>query len=141
MNDVELALVLLGAFWAGTSSVFSGMKLVGDLRDRIILGKLEGQDLPVPYLRRLLLIQWLPLKVALAVISLVLGVIIVALPDLRDSVPSPDHFRTICNWAAVMPFTGAGFQLITAAVDGIFLRRVVKETEALRSQPESGGHA
>jgi len=125
MSDINLALVLLGAFWAGTSSVFAGIKLAADIQDRIVVGRLDGQPLPVRYRWFLLAIHWLPLKLALGIISLVLGVIIIKLPDLRSTVPSPDPFRTVCYWAAIMPFVGFAYQLLAAAVDGVFLSRIL----------------
>ncbi len=129
MSDINLALILLGAFWAGTSSVFAGIKLAADIQDRIVIGMVDGQAVPVRYRWFLLAFHWLPLKLALGVISLVLGVIIIALPGLRDAVPSPDPFRTICYWAAIMPFVGFAYQLVGAAVEGMLLRRILLRTQ------------
>lgn len=130
MSDINLALILLGAFWAGTSSVFAGIRLVAEIQDRIVVGKLDGQVLPVRYRKFLLVIHWLPLKLALGIISLVLGVIIIELPGLRTTIPTPDPFCAVCYWAAVMPFVGFGYQLVGAVLDGRFLHQVLRHAEA-----------
>ena len=130
MKDINLALILLGAFWAGTSSVFAGIKLEGEIRNQIVVGTLDDHVLPIRYLWRLLVFHWLPLKLALGIISLVLGVIIIALPDLRDTVPTVDQFRYVCYWAAVMPFMGCVYQLVGAVTDGLFLRDAVLQAKA-----------
>jgi hypothetical protein len=130
MTDINLALILLGAFWAGTSSVFAGIKLESEIRNQIIVGTLDDHAIPRRYLWRLLVFHWLPLKLALGIISLVLGAIIIALPDLRGTVPTVDRFPYVCYWAAVMPFLGSLYQFAGAVTDGLFLRDAVRKTKA-----------
>ncbi len=48
MNDsTNLALVLLAAFWSGTSAVFAGIQETNDVRDRVILGKVDDNELSI----------------------------------------------------------------------------------------------
>ena len=83
MNDIQLTLVLLGAFWAGTSTVFTGMRHASEVRDRIMLRSTGEDRLSADFLRHLLVMDWFPLKASLAAISLVLALIILFLPTLR----------------------------------------------------------
>jgi hypothetical protein len=124
MDYTQLGLVLLGAFWAGTNAVFTGIKNTGELRDAIIIGKVGSNDLPPGYIRHLLWVEWLPLKLSLSAISVVLGVIIWQLPDVGGPTRSP-RFEEICHIAAALPFIGAIFQLAACVVDGVFMWKKV----------------
>jgi hypothetical protein len=130
MNHIELTLVLLGAFWAGTSAVFTGIKSTGDLRDSIVLGKVGSNDLPPPYVRHLFWFEWVPLKLSLAAISFVLAVIILLLPTLEGGRGS-EQFRTICSVAAALPFIGAIVQLGACLTDGRFMWRRMKAPKGI----------
>ena len=104
MDYTQLGLVLLGAFWAGTNAVFTGIKNTGDLRDAIVLGKVGGEEVSRSYILHLLWVEWLPLKLSLSAISVVLGVIIWQLPSVGTG-HSP-KFEEICHIAAALPFIG-----------------------------------
>jgi ABC-type uncharacterized transport system permease subunit len=134
MSEDQLAIVLLGAFWAGTSFVYSGIKNTNEVRDKIVLGKIGNDLLPVSYLWRLLLVDWLPLKLSLALVSLALGIIILLLPSLRDPQTERPGFRTVCYVAAVMPVLGFVFQLSSCVLEGVFLRRTIEQIEKERTQ-------
>jgi|GEM_PF-2753300 hypothetical protein len=41
MASDQLTLVLLAAFWADTSAVLSGIKILNKTRDRIVLGTMD----------------------------------------------------------------------------------------------------
>ena len=110
------------------TAVFTGIKNAGDLRDTIVLGKIATDVLPVPYLKRLLWVEWLPLKLSLALISLVLAIIILLLPTIVG--PSKDSniaaFRTICWVAAAMPLVGCMYQLVACVIEWRFLLKTVE---------------
>lgn len=123
MNESQLALVLLAAFWAGTSAVFTGIKNTNEVRDEIVVGKIGNDRLSTGYLWRLLLVDWLPLKLSLALVSLVLAVIILMLPEIGDSSVS---FAKICQVAAVLPILGFGFQILSCGFELHFLKQQVQ---------------
>jgi hypothetical protein len=126
-SESQLALVLLAAFWAGTSAVFAGIKNTNEVRDRIVVGKIGSDKLPTDYLWRLLLVDWLPLKLSLALVSLVLAVIILMLPEIGNSSAS---FATICRVAAVLPILGCGFEFLSCGFELHFLRQQVRRHRA-----------
>jgi hypothetical protein len=130
MSSEQLALVLLGAFWAGTSVIFSGMKSASEVRDKILLGKNNNDSIDIAHLRRLLLFDWFPLKFALAAISLVLGIIIVMLPGLANSGIPDQQFTLVCYVTASVPFLGALFFCVSTIVE----LRVLRQSIRLREQ-------
>lgn len=129
MTEDQLALVLLGAFWAGTTSVYTGIKNTNEVRDKIVIGKVGNDPLPIPYLRRLLLFDWLPLKLSLAFVSLTLGIIILLLPTLRSPGSAREGFSTVCYVASAMPFIGFLFQAASCWIEGRYLRATLKQLE------------
>ena len=82
---------LLAAWWAGTSAVFEGVKQANEVRDRIVIGNAGGDPLPAEYAWLLVWCDWLPMKLALAAISLMLGVLIVLLPGLAGPAAGADR--------------------------------------------------
>src|SRR5262249_46370451 len=132
MADDQLALVLLGAFWAGTSSVYTGIKNTNEVRDKIVIGKAGDDPLPIPYLWRLLLLDWLPLKLSLALVSLTLGIIIILLPNLRSPSSVGEGFAAVCYVASAMPFIGFLFQSASCVTEGLFLHETVKRLASER---------
>jgi hypothetical protein len=121
MENINLALILLGAFWTGTSAIFTGIKDTGALRDTIVTGKAGESPLPIAYLRHLFWVEWLPLKLSLAAISVVLAVIIVRLPQMADKLS--EEFQAVCYIAAALPLIGAAFQILACCLDGVFMWR------------------
>lgn len=119
MQIDELTLVLLGAFWTGTSAVFTGIQMADTARDRIVLGKSDGTDLPITYRRHILWYSWMPLRASLASVSALLGVIIVLLPRLSagGAVAAQPMFSTICLLAACVPFCGSALFGITTFIE------------------------
>jgi hypothetical protein len=124
-DATDLALVLLAAFWAGTSAVFGGLKDTNQIRDRIILGVAEQQSIPLEERRRMFIWDWMPLKLSLAFISGVLCAVILLLPSLRSGQSGNDEFQTVCRIAAVMPALGAFYQLISFVADALHLRSML----------------
>jgi hypothetical protein len=117
---------LLAAFWTGTNAVFTGSKQTNEVRDRVALGKIGGDSLPNDYRWLLLWVDWLPMKLALAAVSLMLGVIIVMLPGLAGAVSVARGFSVICNVASIVPFGGALTFLVSGLVELRFLWRTIQ---------------
>lgn len=119
MQIDELTLVLLGAFWTGTTAVFTGMQMSDTVRDRIALGKIDEVAVSTEYRRHLLWCSWIPLRVSLASVSALLGVIIVLLPKLAtgSNESTGSMFATICLLSASVPFAGALLFSITTVFE------------------------
>jgi hypothetical protein len=119
MQIDELTLVLLGAFWTGTSAVFTGIQMADAARDRIVLGRSEGTDLPADYRRHILWYSWVPLRASLASVSALLGVIIVLLPRLASegNAATQPMFASICLLSACVPFAGSLLFTVTTALE------------------------
>jgi len=116
MQIDELTLVLLGAFWTGTSAVFTGIQMADAARDKIILAKSEDVTIPSDYRRHILWYSWIPLRASLAGVSFLLGVIIVYLPTLATEAGTTSRptFSLICNLSACIPFIGASLFATTS---------------------------
>ena len=126
MNDLtNLSLVLLAAFWSGTNTVFTGIKETNSVRDKIINGKVDDREMPIEERRHLLLWDWIPLKLSLALISATLCAVILLLPQLHGGYHGVGRFGTVCLIAASMPALGACFQVISFAADFHYLRRIL----------------
>ena len=121
----SLVLALLAAFWAGTSAVFTGMKMLMDRSDAIVAGRAGDRPLDVTHRRRILQYEWVPLRAALGLISLMLGIVMLSLPALAHN--SPKAFGRICLVAAIVPFLGAAYFLLGGVVEYIELRRRLTE--------------
>jgi len=136
MQIDELTLVLLGAFWTGTTAVFTGMQMADTARDRIVLVKSDDGPLPPDYRRHILLFTWIPLRAALTGVSFLLGIIIVFLPKLATEAGTTSHptFATICDWSSVIPFAGATLFLITSLFDLPLMNAAIK-----RASPKKSG--
>jgi hypothetical protein len=124
MDDpTNLALVLLAAFWSGTSAVYTGIKQTNDARDRIISGNVGEIPLSARDQWHVFWWDWAPLKLSLASVSAVLFFVIIRLPALRKPV---DHaFEIVCWVASSMPAIGTGFQLIAFVVEFLYLREAI----------------
>ena len=123
----SLSIVLLGAFWTGTSTVFTGIKSANEIRDQIFNGKIGQDPIAADHRMRLLLWDWMPLKLSLSCISAVLCVVILLLPKFRGGyVHANADFARVCLIAAIMPFVGAVFQFISFVSEGRYLRKSIK---------------
>jgi len=120
----NLALVLLGAFWSGTSSVYLGIKNASEIRDRVLKGKIGDDAISSEQRRRLFWWDWMPLKLSLALVSAVLCTVILALPGFKGGYES--SFARVCYAAAAVPFLGAVFQLVACIADGRYMLRAMK---------------
>lgn len=125
MADAQVALVLLGVFWAGTAAVFTGIKNTQEVRDRIILGRIGESQISTDYLWRILFLDWLPLKLARAFMALVLAIIILMLPDVGPNA----HLVTICRVAAAFPLLGFSFEVISFVLELRFLIRQIRSRQ------------
>lgn len=117
---------LLAAWWAGTSAVFEGVKQANEVRDRIVIGKAGDDPMPPAYAKLLIWCDWLPMKLALAAISLMLGVLIVLLPILAGPAAAARGFDTVCAITSVVPFCGALTFTVSAVVELRFMRRAIR---------------
>jgi hypothetical protein len=128
---------LLAAWWAGTSAVFEGVKQANAVRDRVVTGKAGGEPLPDDYVRLLLWWEWLPMKLALAAISLMLGVLIV-LPGLAGPTAAAWRLGTVCAITSGVPFCGALTFGVSAVVELRFMRRAMRRRGQSRAAGEEG---
>jgi hypothetical protein len=126
VSDLGLVLALLAAFWTGTNAVFTGMKDVNEIRDRIISGNLSGVPLTSAERQRILWWDWMPFKLSLAFISAVLGVVILMGPRFLSSSTNIGTFRAVCGVAAATPFLGAVYQVVSFVSDARYLRLLIK---------------
>lgn len=119
MTSVQITLLLLAAFWAGTSALFAGVRYVTEARDKILRGSPDGQPLPTPYRRRVLYFDWVPMRLALAAVSIVLAVIIFALPCLAGK----PNMRWIAWITGAVPICG----FVNFFVLGVFELRHLRQ--------------
>jgi|SRR5579872_1306857 len=129
-DATDLTLVLLAAFWAGTSAVFGGIKDTNQIRDRIVSGVAEQQRIPLEERRRMFIWDWMPQKLSLAFISGVLCAVILLLPSIRGGQSGNDEFQTVCRIAAVTPALGTFYQLISFVADAFHLSSVLGRKSA-----------
>jgi protein-S-isoprenylcysteine O-methyltransferase Ste14 len=101
------------------------MKMLMERIDAITMGKVGDAPLDPTYRRRLLLYEWAPLRAALGLISVMLGVVMVSLPALAK--PRYEAFDRICCVASVVPFLGAVYFLVGGVFDYLELRRRLRE--------------
>jgi len=130
MANDQLALVLLAAFWAGTSAVMSGIKLMNDTRDRIFIGLIDGKELSLEHRYRLLNSDWVPMRLALGSVSLVLAFIIVMLPRLANAETMKPSLPMVCYVAAFVPFAGFLYFILMGIMEYRLIRRTLRESEA-----------
>ena len=136
-TPATLIFALLTAFWAGTNAVFTGMKLLAERRDAIVIAKLGSSDIDRAARRHILRFEWVPIRLALGLVSAMLGTIIAALPALAT--PPSDTLRLICWLAALVPFSGAGFFLGHGASEYTYLRGLLDEESRGRTPPAATG--
>jgi hypothetical protein len=127
----NLSIVLLGAFWTGTSTVFTGIKSTNEIRDQILNGKIGQDPIAADHRIRLLLWDWMPFKLSLSCISAVLCIVILLLPKFRGGYcdANKDFYR-VCLIAAIMPFIGAVFQFISCVSEGRYLLKKIRSLES-----------
>ena len=123
-SPISLALVLLAAFWSGTSAVFTGIKETNEIRDQILSGKIGERVLSTEERWHSFWWDWAPMKLSLSAISGVLCAVILFLPKLQGGYGTP--FSDVCIIAASMPVLGCVFQLIVFFVAALFLRKRIK---------------
>jgi hypothetical protein len=136
-TPATLIFALLTAFWAGTSAVFTGMKLLAERRDAIVIAKLGSTDIDREARRHILRFEWVPIRFALGLVSAMLGTIIAALPTLAT--PPSGPLRLICWLAALVPFSGAGYFLGYGAFEYAYLRGLVDDEPPSRTTPAAAG--
>jgi hypothetical protein len=139
-NFTSLALVLLAAFWSGTSAVFDGIKETNALRDRVLFGKADTLVLSIADRWHVFWWDWAPMKLSIAAISAVLCVVILALPRLRGASGDKEkRFAQVCYIAALMPAIGAIYQVVAFLADAFYLNGILVLCHSLASAlPTSG---
>ena len=140
-DSTNLALILLAAFWSGTSTVFTGIKETNAIRDRIITGKIGDDKLTSSDRWHTFWWDWAPLKLALACISAVLCAVILVLPKLRGGYDKDAAFTTVCIIASAMPAIGTLYQLLSFAVDVAYLRRIILDAARAEKSADPQGFA
>lgn len=104
MTSLQLALVLVASVWAAMNTLIAGYMAVNATRDRILTGFTdEGIELTARHRRIMYQNDWLPMKAALAFISLAFGLFLIFLPRL---VEDPSSLRWFCYAASLLPFGG-----------------------------------
>ncbi len=126
MPDIQLTLVLLATYWAGTNVIFAGIKLVNEVRDKILSGQIPDRKLTEPERRQFLRFDWLPAIGSLSTISLLLGLILLFMPELVANKDGSYMFEYICRIASVIPFCGFLFFIIRGISEYHLLRRAIK---------------
>jgi hypothetical protein len=121
-DSTNLALVLLAAFWSGTSTVFTGIKETNAIRDRLVIGTIDGAELTRKDCWHTFWWDWAPMKLSLALISAVLCAVILELPNLRGGYGKDQNFANICLIAAAMPALGAMYQFVSFVSDALYLK-------------------
>jgi len=130
MASDQLTLVLLAAFRAGTSAIISGIKILNETRDRIIVGIMDGKVMSIEHRRQLLNHDWIPLRLGLASVSLVLAIIIISLPYLANREIMKPGFSTVCYITALVPFCGFLNFLVFGISEWRFMKRELLRTAA-----------
>jgi hypothetical protein len=125
VDPTNLSLVLLAAFWSGTSAVFTGIGATNAIRDRIVTGKIGVEKMTSSDRLHTFWWDWAPMKLSLACISAVLCVVILALPKIRGGYHKDKSFSIICVVASAMPAIGTFYQLISFVADSVYLRRIM----------------
>ena len=129
MSVVEVTLLLLGAFWAGTSALFSGVTYVTQARDKILLGKSDQTRLSKQHRKRILYADWLPMRLALAGVSLVLAVIIFSLPSITEK----PELSGIALVTGIVPVCGFLNFLVVGVFEFLSMARLCRQ---LSDHPE-----
>jgi hypothetical protein len=130
MTNDQLALILLAAFWTGTSAVFTAFKYTGDIRDKLVSGKLDHEDLPLGHAWRLFLVDWFPIKASISMLSAVLAAVILLIPKLAEK--PTQQMRDVCYIAAAIPAVGSVVQVVAWLVESWFLYSLLRQ----RSNPK-----
>ena len=123
MDSIQLSLVLLAAFWAGTSAVWSGIGIMISARDKIMMGYIADHKLTVDQRRKLLIMDWLPVRMSLGAVSIFLAFLILYLPELSGSQQLDPEFSTVTYGAAIVPFCGAVYFAIGGVLEYRYLVR------------------
>jgi hypothetical protein len=122
-----LVLALLAAFWAGTSAVFTGMKLLIERRDLVEFGRTGEATLNSASRRRILVQEWAPIRGALGLVSAMLCIVILSLPSLAE--PFNRVLQIISLVAAAVPLLGAIYFLVGGVAEYLYLsKRLSSET-------------
>ncbi len=113
MTDLQIMLVLVASIWAAVNTVIAGYNAVNGTRDRILTGHTdEGIPMTLEHRELSLRNDWLPMKLGIALISLMFALFLVFLPRMAERV---SELQLICWIAAVVPF----FSFTTFFVLGI----------------------
>ncbi|MFL6284982.1 MAG: hypothetical protein ACJ74Q_17715, partial [Pyrinomonadaceae bacterium] len=84
----------------------------------------------IEHRRWLLNHDWIPLRLGLASVSLVLSIIIVSLPRLANQEIMKPNFPLVCYITALVPFCGFLNFFILGVMEWRFMRRELLKTAA-----------
>lgn len=138
IQPANLVLTLIIAYWAGTNVVFTGVKAANEARDKIIAGKIGEKTLAYKELSSIFWFDWLPIVIALASISSVLGIVLMALPEFISSKHAVlageraefKNIARVCYIAAIVPWCGAAWFLFRTVSEYRVLRPWTREQKA-----------
>lgn len=125
MDSVQLTIALIAAYWAGTNVVFSGAKTANEARDKILQGNIGNHQLKKQELKHILWFDWMPLVCGLSAISLVLGIVLLKLPDFSRDTENLVVFRNVCRIAAVVPWAGFCWFFIRGLAEFRMLKKCI----------------
>ncbi len=102
MSSLQLGLVLVASIWAAMNTLIAGYNAVNGTRDRILTGYTdEGVRLTLEHRKIMYENDWLPMKAALAFVSLAFGGFLIFLPVLAGDT---SLLRPFCYVASLLPF-------------------------------------
>jgi hypothetical protein len=84
MGSDQLALVMVAGIWAALNTLVSAFKVVNDKRDVIVTGKYEGEHISLEHRQLMFVNDWIPLKLGVAIASLIFSFALFAIPYLSD---------------------------------------------------------
>lgn len=136
MATEQLALVIVAGIWAALNTLVSAYRVVNEKRDVIVTGVSDGQKLSLEHRRLMFKNDWIPLKFGIALVSLVFGLVLAAIPMLSQT-PNVWIVR-ISYAAAIAPFVSFfGFGVLGFS-DYRFIQRMLdKAAESSISEPAS----
>lgn len=136
MTTLQLALVLVASVWAAFNTLIVGYNAINATRDRILTGQRED-GIPLTLEHRWLIYRndWLPLKAALAAVSLAFAGFLVLLPELAES---PETLRWLCYVGATLPlFSFLGFFILGLSDRALIVATLKRAAPAMPSEHPS----
>lgn len=131
MESNQLALVMVAGIWAALNTLVSAYKVINDKRDIIITGKYDGEAISLEHRHLMLINDWVPLKLGIAIASLIFAFALFSIPYLTVD-PNPwlvslSIFATLGPLGSFLAFSILGFR------DYRFIQRTLEEVSKANS--------